>query len=1108
LYSFRHQIIKLEVLDAGLPKLSKLLAPIKPKYLRYPPLLLLGGSQRQPSPRHLWSKLSILHLCNCGLTRLDSSLHLTPHLIELDVSHNDLQHIIHLYHSLALTTLNISYNRLRVLSNISLVIPHIRRLNLSHNSIESLDGLDKLYSLERIDLSYNKINDFSEVAVLVRLQCLSHIYLTGNPIGNKNNSRLHIFTQFLHEASLNGRLLPILDDVPLTREEMATLQSSIFLPPQVVSGSDPTTATATAEATSFEHSFQSSTLLIGGTLLKTDDIPIHELDKIFSSESRKYRTDSPISGLIITASTSPPKELSTSLPSSSSPYVTLSRERIQNYCNLRSLKRRRKYVIRRIQQGEDQPVTPVDVAHSVMRATSVGSMRHSNETLLFSDGGIHLLEFEDFEGEDTEQLSPSPQRGTVVSRSTTSGESNGPSAGVTGTSLARKSIDSLGSSIDNSGSQNGSVRSTSNNSSQLRDAMESKSIDSNSVDHLAPRTISYLSDEVPDLSILMQQMAKVSQNNHQNVTTPSHSYSLADQQNSLTSQSDGNHVKVLMDLMNEEDPSSSHGGDGLDKSSQEESLEKSLSPESEHNSSQQATGKRTRQGRWGTTKPPLNVSESKSFSRPSASSSHHPTPSHRSNSPPGFGSVHSENWETKHRCSNQDTQTEVSSVYSGEDPLSYQANNVPTTGQIAHMFTRASQEEAKRFASIANQHYLSTSAYNTPVQSYTGSLEYEYLLVSENLEKYFMEQVFGNARPSREAPYMRREHRETTRTDSNDSVSQSREPVWRNYGYSLDSDNPLEILYVNIPYRPETLVSVFRVKVLDLSDLDQRRGTSVREEEDEALAIPQPLLFVLTDINLYVIVDNFFTNAIFADAPLPVLRRIHPIDSLRSCIVYFGFQRCVFQFRDDDINPLHRKKYDLLVPDTTITTTTTGGGQRQATTSYMIVTNDKALTSPLITTLPTVANLLRQERNLPKVFRDNSDSQFLDEVTRLIRTDTSTAETDIVYSQMIYQLWTNRPGVLVPRTLIITPMMLLLCHEDITTIRVRLRLIDSVRLTNISRVKSESDPLKLTIIMKPEGAMSFTKRKWRLMADSANMIMKVRDEIRKTCQDAKVSSDW
>lgn len=152
-----------------------------------------------------------------------------PNLKLLDVSHNDIQYIIHLYHCISLQTLNISYNRIRVLSNISLVIPTIRKLNLSHNQIESLDGLDKLYSLEKIDISYNKIVDFNEFNIFTKLDKLTHIYAMGNPISSKNNYRLHILTYFLLELSLTGKELPIIDGLDLSAEEFSTLRLVLLL---------------------------------------------------------------------------------------------------------------------------------------------------------------------------------------------------------------------------------------------------------------------------------------------------------------------------------------------------------------------------------------------------------------------------------------------------------------------------------------------------------------------------------------------------------------------------------------------------------------------------------------------------------------------------------------------------------------------------------------------------------------------------------------------------------------------------------------------------------------------------------------------------------------
>lgn len=1021
LYLFRNRLKKLEIINSGIPELSKILAPIKQRYLQFPPLCLLGN-HKEPSPSYVWSKLVVLNLCNCGLTRLDSSLHLLPNLLQLDVSHNDIKHIIHLYHSVSLSTLNFSHNRVSVLSNLGLVIPNIKRLNLSHNMIESLDGIDKLYLLERIDLSYNRLNDFGEFSCLVKLAKLTHIYVSGNPIASRSNYRLHVLTQFLHESSLNGRNLPILDDICLSPEEISTLRSSIFLPPEIAFGDNS------------KSSIQSSVLLIGGSLMKPDDVPIHELDKLFSAESSKYRTESPIYGLVNGTSTK------TSF--------SFSREKLQAYCQQRFLKRNRKYHIRQIHDGDDEPHVPVDVSR-LIRASSTGSTRHSNETLVFSDGGLHLLEFEDLE--DDQNSLPIVPKSPMLNRSLANAE----------TSLRS---DSVNSSVDQ---QNTGSRSSSNGTTSVRiKEGESKSTDSADVSRRSNDSVpasfsTFISEEIPDLSALMLQMAKVSSETIPNQPIESDNKPIQNTSYNSTSSMDLSYLNILMEVVNED--SSMNSPSSIEEKSEDSPQRSNASiPDSHEVAEHSNVNRRVRKSRWGTTKPSLG-NDFRSF----GSSKLYQTSgqSHRSNSPPG--SIISDSWESKHSKPNIETQTEASSVYSGEDPR-YFPQNAPTTIQIAHMFNRASQEEAHRFAAVANQHFL-----NSPVQSYTGSLDYEYLSVVDNLEKYFSEQVFGSSRPSREAPYMRREYTQ----EQNDRYC-------RDFS-QLHDMNPLEILYVDIPYRPERFIAVYRVKVLDITHLEDKVNA-----EDQVI-IPEPLIFAVTDINLYVIVDNILNNSIFADAPLPVLRRVHPIDSLRCCLVYFGFQRCAFQFCDNDIDSSLRKKYQ---------------SYGQGTTTYMIVTNDKALTYPLITTFPATANILRQARNLSKVNRDNRDSQLLDRVAEIIR-QLSCDETDIVYYQMLYQVWRQKPGVLVPRTFIVTPRILLLCHEEITCLDVQLQLLDHIFLTNIYRVKQEDDPLKITIIMKPESAMSFTKRKWRLMADNVNIIMKIRDEIRKTCQDANIHHD-
>jgi Leucine-rich repeat (LRR) protein len=132
-----------------------------------------------------WKCLKSMTVINCGVALFDESMHFFPVLQEMNVSHNDISQIIHLQDCFHLFDLNLSNNRIKVLSNISLVLGNVVKLNLSYNHICSLDGLDKLYSLEYLDLSGNCLDDFLEMSYIRKLPCLDVIYLQKNPISTK-----------------------------------------------------------------------------------------------------------------------------------------------------------------------------------------------------------------------------------------------------------------------------------------------------------------------------------------------------------------------------------------------------------------------------------------------------------------------------------------------------------------------------------------------------------------------------------------------------------------------------------------------------------------------------------------------------------------------------------------------------------------------------------------------------------------------------------------------------------------------------------------------------------------------------------------------------------
>ena len=113
--SIRNQLKRLRITNSGIVDLSTVLIPDgidKKSVRRLSPLILPGLPCSVPS-KYNWQKLISLQLVNCGITNIDQSLHFFPSLVELDLSHNSIAHLIHLQDCISLKYLNISHNRLR-----------------------------------------------------------------------------------------------------------------------------------------------------------------------------------------------------------------------------------------------------------------------------------------------------------------------------------------------------------------------------------------------------------------------------------------------------------------------------------------------------------------------------------------------------------------------------------------------------------------------------------------------------------------------------------------------------------------------------------------------------------------------------------------------------------------------------------------------------------------------------------------------------------------------------------------------------------------------------------------------------------------------------------
>jgi Leucine-rich repeat (LRR) protein len=148
LYSLRFQLERLEIINSGIFRLCSFIGPPKwEKSFQLDPILLPGDAIEIPNSMQ-WKQLTCLRLSNCGLDQMDKGMHLFPIVEQLDISFNDIAHVVHLQDCRDLRIANMSFNRIRVLSNLSRVIKNIRKLNLSNNSIESLDGVSALEHLE------------------------------------------------------------------------------------------------------------------------------------------------------------------------------------------------------------------------------------------------------------------------------------------------------------------------------------------------------------------------------------------------------------------------------------------------------------------------------------------------------------------------------------------------------------------------------------------------------------------------------------------------------------------------------------------------------------------------------------------------------------------------------------------------------------------------------------------------------------------------------------------------------------------------------------------------------------------------------------------------
>lgn len=227
-----------------------------------------------------------------------------------------------------------------------------------------------------------------------------------------------------------------------------------------------------------------------------------------------------------------------------------------------------------------------------------------------------------------------------------------------------------------------------------------------------------------------------------------------------------------------------------------------------------------------------------------------------------------------------------------------------------------------------------------------------------------------------------------------------------------------------------------------------------------------------------------------------------------NCTIFFGFQRCILGFVDE--NQYKDLIYDNLAEQAENTTgnSITGGAAvktepvlrgEKVLYQYMVLTREKTRTYPLITRINKAANLQRSAFlpiPLSNVQIDNKDFQLVEKVMHC--TLTLGGDHDIVHYQMAYQVWRKRPGVKLPRTIILTQTLLILCSEELNRPDIHLDVIDTAGLNDVQKIYMDDNPLYVTFVLKSNALFAKT-RKWRMCTDSRATSTRLQEECRRAC---------
>ena len=166
-----------------------------------------------------WRQLTNLNVTHNKLAVFDTSLKLLPVLQSLNMSYNEFVHLdLQQLCCPSLKHLNLSHNNIHFITGIPRELAYLKSLILCHNNLETVSGLDCLTGLIELDLSYNQIRVVHEISKLCVSSHLKYLSVAGNPFARVKPYRIVVLSYF------KGREL-VLDKKPITQKERVKLKS-------------------------------------------------------------------------------------------------------------------------------------------------------------------------------------------------------------------------------------------------------------------------------------------------------------------------------------------------------------------------------------------------------------------------------------------------------------------------------------------------------------------------------------------------------------------------------------------------------------------------------------------------------------------------------------------------------------------------------------------------------------------------------------------------------------------------------------------------------------------------------------------------------------------